>query len=291
MDEVAAWLRHAADRASRRLATVCGFDLAVLDVAGQRMAQPLAAVLGGVRFEPLPAGVIIGFETPVEKLARYCASLRLAGKTHVKVKVGLPDDLERLAEVGRVFKALPLRLDANAAWSADEAVTRLRAMQDVVAIASIEQPVRADDLVGLRRIRQETGIAVMADESVCSLADAQRLAGAEAADIFNIRLGKNGGSLASARLVEAARDAQICVHLGTMVGETGILGRASEVFGRCVPGFTCLDGKGQSAFLLEVDIVEEFGDHSSDVEAPGLGVRVSAERLKTYTVGEPRRFS
>ena len=101
----------------------------------------------------------------------------------------------------------------------------------------------------------------MADESLRDLADAERLIESGAARIFNVRLGKNGGVWAAHRLCARAREAGIGLHLGTMVGETGVLSRASEVFGRCESGFDCLDGKGQNAFLLEVDILGESGHH------------------------------
>jgi L-alanine-DL-glutamate epimerase-like enolase superfamily enzyme len=289
MADAVRWLEAAAAEVDRNLATLCGFDLALLDVAGQRFGVPVADVLGGVVREPLPAGVIIGFEHETAEVARYCATLRLHGKRHVKLKVGRDDDVERAKAVARVWTDVPLRLDANAAWSAEEAIERLRAIAAEVAVASIEQPVPADDLAGMRRIREATGIAVMADEAVCTLADARRLVEEQASDIFNVRLGKNGGLLASRRLVEYARQAGVAVHLGTMVGESGVLSTAAEVFGRCVEGFECLDGKGQNAFLLEVDILEDRSDHSFE-SAPGLGLRVAATRVREHQIDRTRRF-
>lgn len=289
IDDTVHWIEAASPHMGRHLATLCGFDLALLDLAGQRFGVPAATVLGGPTRDALPPGVIIGFEHETRDLARYCATLRLSGKRHVKVKVGRDDDIERLQAVARVWKGVPLRLDANAAWSSDQAIQRLLDIQAVVPVASIEQPVAAEDLAGMRRIREATGVAVMADEAVCSLADAQKLVDARAADIFNIRLGKNGGLLAARRLVAFARQAGLDVHLGTMVGETGVLSAAAEIFGRCIDGFECLDGKGQNAFLLEVDILEDRSDHSA--AAPGLGIRVSTERVEAHQVGPHRRFT
>jgi methylaspartate ammonia-lyase len=77
-----------------------------------------------------------------------------------------------------------------------------------------------------------TGVAVVADESLCSLEDGQRLAAAQAADGFNIRIAKCGGFLACLRLVKLANEAGLRCQMGTLVGETGILSRAAEIFGR-----------------------------------------------------------
>ena len=127
----------------------------------------------------------------------------------------------------------------------------------------------------------------MADESLCTIEDAQELIRMQAADIFNIRLGKCGGFLASLRLVELAQASGLDCHLGTLVGETGILSRAAEIFGRRVPGFACLEGKGQSMSFLEEDVVEPWT--SATVETlTGLGVGVCFDRLAKRAVEQPR---
>ncbi len=291
-EEVEAWIGRTRPEIGRDLAAFGGFEVALLDLAGRALGFSLASLLPGPPGPELPAGVIIGFEVPTAKLERHCAVLRFAGKTHVKVKVGLPDDAERLALITRVFgPEVRLRLDANAAWSADEAVARLRSFAGV-PIASIEQPVPADDLAGLRAIREQTGIAVMADESVCAVEDAERLVAEGAADIFNVRPGKHGGVLASLAIVERARAGGLGVHLGTLVGESGVLSRVAEVFGRCVPGFACLDGKGQNRFLLEGDILRDPTDKARSgaaalLDAPGLGVEVDPDAVREREVSAP----
>src|SRR4029078_10196874 len=124
-----------------------------------------------------------------------------------------------------------IRIDANAAWSATEAIATLSKMR-AHKIESVEQPVAANDLAGMRAVREATGFRVMADESLCSMDDARKILESQAADIFNIRLGKCGGLLASRRLVQLAHRENLDCHLGTLVGETGILSHAREIFRR-----------------------------------------------------------
>ncbi|MCX4240777.1 mandelate racemase/muconate lactonizing enzyme family protein [Paraliomyxa miuraensis] len=297
---VEAWIRQTLPTVGRDLATFGGFELALLDLAGRRMGFSLADVLGGQtgnqtgnptgnQFGPsLPAGVIIGFEIATRKLKTYCALLRNKGHRHIKVKVGLPDDDERLQVITRVFGPdVPLRLDANEAWAKappEVAAAEILTLARIgIPIHSVEQPLGAGDLAGMRWLREHAGAPIMADESVCSLADAEAIVRARAADIFNVRVGKHGGVLASLAIVEHARAAGIGVHLGTMVGESGVLSRVAEVFGRCVPGFACLDGKGQNRFLLEEDVLAGPTDAAKDpaavtpLTAPGLGVDVDPE--------------
>ncbi|MEM7160414.1 MAG: enolase C-terminal domain-like protein [Myxococcota bacterium] len=290
--QVEAWIRKTLPEIGRDLGTFGGFEVALLDLAGRRLGFSVAEVLGEPRGPSLPPGVIIGFEVATADLRKHCIGLRWKKRTHVKVKVGLDDDAERLAIISKGMGAdVKLRLDANAAWGVDEAVERLQSFGGI-PIASIEQPVPAEDLAGLRAIRERTGIAVMADESVCSLADAQRLVAEQAADIFNVRPGKHGGVIASLQIVECARAAGIDVHLGTLVGESGVLSRVAELFGHCVPGFACLDGKGQNRFLLAEDVLAHTNAESSgtmqvpDLDRPGLGVDVDPDAISRYRIGE-----
>lgn len=295
-------LREALPAAGRALSCFGAFELALLDLAGKHFAVALGDVLGGCPGPPLPAGIVIGFEVATAKLERHCAVLRFGKRRHLKLKVGADDDEARLSIVARVFGDLRVRIDANAAWTAEEAMRRLAVLARF-PIASVEQPVAADDLTTMRRIRETLGLAVMADESVCTLDDARRVVDARAADAFNIRLGKMGGVLATAEICEFARSAKVATSLGTMVGETGVLSRASEVFGRAIPGFDYLDGKGQNAFLLAEDVLEHAAWAPSTDAAPpgapttdpdgavaGLGLCVSRDRVRKYAITMPTQI-
>ena len=276
-DEVVAWLRAELEGAGRELATLGGFELAILDAAGKELGFRAGDVLGATTGPELPPGVVIGFEVATPDLKKHCALLRFAGRRHVKVKVGQADDAERIEIVSRSLGAdLPLRLDANGVWSPDEAIERLTALKGRFNIESVEQPIADGDVAALRRVRTETGVRVMADESLCSIDDGRRLIAAEAVDIFNIRVGKCGGLLGSLRLVQLARSAGLGLHLGALVGETGVLTRAAEVFGRHVSGFACLEGKGQNTFLLQGDIATDSDG------ARGLGIEIYEDGLQRY---------
>lgn len=287
VDDVVEYLRRELDRAGRNLATFAGFETALLDLAGRTFGFGLGEILGGTERPPLPGSVVIGFDVATKALPRHAAIMRLRGARHVKVKVGLPEDTERLSIIADAVR-VPLRIDANGAWaSAAEATSRLRAMH-AIPLASVEQPLPPHDLAGARRVREETGIPVIADEAICTLDDADRVIRERAADVFNIRIAKCGGVLGSLRIVERARANGIGCHLGTLVGETGILMRVAEMFGRFVPGFDWLDGKGQNASLLDHDILEDPRDAvRAPTSAVGLGVHVAIERIHKSSASIP----
>ena len=283
-DEVVAALRTEHYRRSCSLATLAGWELAVLDLAGKAFSFAAGDVLGRTIGPELEAGVVIGFDVDTEKLERHCLLLRLAGKRHVKIKVGRDDDLHRLEIVNAVLgPAVPIRIDANCAWSQDEAISQLRRMRQW-NVCSVEQPVAAHDLNGMRNVREKTGMAVVADESLCTVADGRSIIQARAADVFNIRLAKCGGFLASLELVKLAKDSGLSCQLGTLVGETGILSRAAETFGERIEGFTFLEGKRQNRRLLVEDIVEDTGAHGKY----GLGIMIAEERLARWAASRSK---
>jgi L-Ala-D/L-Glu epimerase len=273
----------------RALATFAGWELAVLDLAGKVFSFDAGSVLGPATEPELDPGAVIDFAVSTHRLEQHCMLLCMSGSRHIKVMVGLHDDLRRLALIQEVVgPAQFLRLAANAAWTADYAIDVLRQMRRF-NIQSVEQPVPARDLDGMRKVRQATGIAVVADESLCSLEDGQSLASCGAADAFNIRIGKCGGFLASLRLVQLAKEAGLRCQLGTLVGETGILSRASETFGRRVPGFHFLEGQEQNKALLLQDIVE-LPAPQPDTATKGLGVVIASRELDHFAVSPPIVF-
>ncbi len=108
-----------------------------------------------------------------------------------------------------------LRLDANQAWTAKEALKLLDELDHLgIEPELLEQPVAAHDLKGMAQVRRHGPVPVLADESVRSARDVLLVADAEAADIVNLKLAKCGG-LRAARDVVATAEA---CGLGLIVG-------------------------------------------------------------------------
>jgi L-alanine-DL-glutamate epimerase-like enolase superfamily enzyme len=211
----------------------------------------------------------------------------MRGRRHLKIKVGLDDecDLERLKIASKSLGPdAQLRVDANGVWAAERAIRVLRRMAKF-NVRSVEQPVNARDLDGMRRVREECGVPVVADESLCSFEDGMRLIQHRAADIFNIRVGKCGGLLPSLQLVRLAYDNGLKCQLGTLVGETGILMRAAEIFGQRAAEFEFLEGKSQNRELLVDDLI--LSQQEGETYALGLSIKLSQENLKRFSTSPP----
>ncbi|MBL9199915.1 MAG: hypothetical protein JNL39_05375 [Opitutaceae bacterium] len=129
--------------------------------------------------------------------ASAARDIRARGIRQIKVKVGgklgPAHDLERLAAIHEAAPDSPLILDGNAGVSRGAAAELVRGLRALgITPALLEQWLPKDDLAGLRALREESGWLVAADEAVTSAADATRIADAQAADVLNIKLMKDG---------------------------------------------------------------------------------------------------
>jgi L-alanine-DL-glutamate epimerase-like enolase superfamily enzyme len=210
----------------RRTASYAGVDIAVHDLWARVTGTPGHSLFGQTpAAQRLTCPLGGGGPAAVRALGRLG---RLCRFRDFKLKTGDGDDARRLRAARRALgPAADLRVDANAAWN----VERTLALRDVFAecrVSSLEQPIPAGDSAGLAQIQRETGIDVMADESLCTRADARALIQAGAARIWNLRLAKVGGFSGFLELLDLARGAGIRVHHGVLVGETAVLAAAAR---------------------------------------------------------------
>jgi len=187
---------RAADDLPQALAAV---DLALWDRAGRREGKPVAALLAASPSAAVAVNATIG-ACDRAGAAAAAADARAAGFGCVKLKVGVGDDAGRVAAVRAALgPRVRLRLDANGAWSVDEAVRMIEALAPA-GVELVEEPVHG--LAGLRAVRERVAVRVAMDETT---AEAGALASA-AADAVCLKLGRCGGIsglLAAATLVRA----------------------------------------------------------------------------------------
>lgn len=203
-------LREAASHAPSARAAV---EMAVLDAVTRRANLSLHRFFGGMD-DSLETDITI--VTGSADHARQAARRAIAdGFRTLKVKVGggsVTSDVQRIAAIVDAAPQARLILDANGAFTVDEAVElTVRVGPDRIAL--FEQPTAAGDLDGMHSIRQRTRILVAADESARSAADVAEIARHAAADIINVKITKCG--IAEALDMIAVARAQ---GLGLMIG-------------------------------------------------------------------------
>lgn len=127
-----------------------------------------------------------------------------------KIKLGTPDDLAIIRELRRHTEAF-FRVDANCAWTADQAISYSHELK-TLGVEFIEQPLKADDWEGMRRVFEHSVLPCIADESCIIEADVAKCQGYFHG--VNVKLTKCGGLTPARRMIAEARS----LGMQTMVG-------------------------------------------------------------------------
>ncbi len=181
-------------------------DMAVYDLYAKSVCRPLYQILGGAR-SSIETDLTISVNEP-EQMAEDASEAARRGFRILKVKVGT-DSSKDIARIKAIRMAagsdMRIRVDANQAWTPKEAVRIISGMEDAgLNIELVEQPVRAEDLAGMKYVTAHTATVILADESVFSPRDAVRIFEDGAADMVNIKLMKTGGLYEAQKICDIA---------------------------------------------------------------------------------------
>ncbi len=191
------------------------FDIALYDLASQEANLPLYAYLGGKNNKALVTDYTVSLGDK-HKMVHDALWIKHHGFQAIKVKLGesFEKDFERVHLVREaVGREIPIRIDANQGWSTETAIATLRALGPY-NIQHCEEPIPRWDFMELPRIRKQSPIPIMADESCCDHHDAKRLIELAACDLLNIKLGKSSGFYNALKIIELAEQAGIKIQVG-----------------------------------------------------------------------------
>jgi L-alanine-DL-glutamate epimerase-like enolase superfamily enzyme len=195
---------------------VAAVNMAEWDLRGRRDARPVAALLVDDPLDSVPVNALVGAEDR-ETASAQAAQAVAAGFRCLKVKVGVGDDAGRLAAVrAAVGPDVALRIDANGAWTVDEAVAALRSLAPV-GIELCEEPVHGVEALGA--VREAVEVPLAMDETALEPGALE----SGAADAVCLRLGAHGGISRVLEAAAAARAAGSDVYLAsTFDGPVGV---------------------------------------------------------------------
>ena len=181
---------------------------------------------------PLTTAYTLSLDTPEAMRAR---AARSAGRPLLKLKLGGPGDLDRVAAVRAGAPRARIIVDANEGWSAGD-YSALAPELARLGVAMIEQPLPAGEDEALEHL--ERPVPVCADESCHDLATLDALAGRY--DLINIKLDKTGGLSEALALRDAARARGFEIMVGCMIATS--LSMAPALLVAAGAAFVDLDG-------------------------------------------------
>jgi L-Ala-D/L-Glu epimerase len=179
---------------------LAAIDMALWDMAGKRAGRAVCDLLSDTPARAIAVNASIGADAPA-LAARAAAAAVAAGYSCVKLKVGTAGDLARVAAVrDAIGPQTMLRLDANGAWSLEQAEQALAALSGH-GLELIEEPVHG--LVDTRELRERVAVRIAIDETA-AIPGALTARVADAVCLKISRCGGIGGLLAAASLVRAS---------------------------------------------------------------------------------------
>jgi O-succinylbenzoate synthase len=263
-------------------------EMACWDLYARQQARPLWRVLGGseaLAAAGIASGVSIGIQDSLDQLVERVAAERAAGYRRIKIKIKPGWDIEAVAALRDRFGAIPLMVDANAAYHLGDAEHLARL--DRFELMMIEQPLDYDDVADHARLQARLRTPICLDESLHTVKIAAEAIAAGACRIINIKPGRVGGHAPSIALHDLAASHGVPVWHGGML-ESGV-GRAHNIHLSTLPNFTLPGDVAASRRYFDPDLIEPGIDVRPDgtiavPTGPGIGVRIVEDRVASATV-------
>jgi o-succinylbenzoate synthase len=246
-------------------------DTAMLDLEARQAGVAACRLLGGSPL-PVPLAALLGERTE-RGLAGEVARALTEGFRCVKLKVGhdLASDVALLSLVRREGGPdTAIRLDANRAWSFDEA---RRALEAFAAFSPehVEEPLGSGEPAELARLRGASYVPIAVDESLNGSQDLERLTAARAVDVVVLKLARLGGPRPTLALARSASSQGLRVVLTDSIDSA--VGRAAiaHVASALAPPVSSVGLAG--ARLLATDVTGGATRGAVlEPAGPGLGV-------------------
>ncbi len=194
VDDFDAIIKTVHESISENNSAKSAIEIALYDLISKENKMPLYAYLGGNSKD---------FETDITISLRETSLMMQdalqadkEGFSLLKIKLGSSPkkDIQRVVNIANALPHLQLRLDANQAWSIQQTIAIMQELEmQKLNIELLEQPIKANDIEGLKKIKESIQTPLLADEAVFDLEQARTILKIGAADLINIKLAKSGG--------------------------------------------------------------------------------------------------
>jgi len=216
-------------------------------------------------------------------MANKALTLKDAGAFALKVKLGKQpqEDIARIRAIRRaVGFDIPIRIDANQGWTYEGAIEALQGLEPF-KIQFCEQPMRTYNDHLLAELRAQTIVPIMADESVYTHHDAERLCKQDACDFINIKFSKSAGIHEALKIQQVAAEYGIPCMIGGML-ESRLALAAKVHFAYAAPNVKYYDLDTCMVGHLEDPVLGGIHYHGYSItisDALGIGADIKQEFL------------
>ena len=263
-----------------------GVEMALWDICGKALGQPLAVLLGGIIRPKVELAACMGIKS-YERAGEIASLYVEQGYSTLKTKAGcsIDEDVEMVRGVrDAVGDKLKLRIDPNRAYSREQALELAKRVEEY-DLQYLEQPIPEEPLSDFKWLRDQTSTPIAVNESVVEPNSVLRILREEAAEFILPDTHCAGGiqpCVTIGRICEAA-EIPCIMHCGHDLGpKTAAM---VHVAASCA-GYTLANDC--TYYGLEDDIITERlkieSGHIAVPDKPGLGVEGDPERIERYKV-------
>lgn len=227
----------------------CGLETALLDLIAQSKNICLAKLLSGEALTQVKVNANMGTLYTEEDRVSLGDDFSI-----IKFKVGIKSVEEELIKLNKIVKTLPqniqLRLDANGAWSYDEALKFIEGCRDF-PIESLEEPMREPRLKGLQQLQKISPFIIAIDESLINF-DFKAIMNMQPVKRLIIKPMRDGGLIASLSLAKHAYHTGMdCVITTTVDSAAGVWAATQLAAALGQPGKNIAHGLATSNWLVK----------------------------------------
>ena len=262
---------------------------AVWDLEARRRGVPVHRLYAGER--PVRARIEVGISLGIQRefavLRAQIEDALRQGYRRIKLKIQPGHDVDVVERVRAEFGDIPLMVDANCAYGAED-LEHLRRL-DAFGLEMIEQPFEHDELELHARLQGSIATPLCLDESARTPALTARALAMGAARVINVKCARLGGRSYGVAVHDLCVQQGVPVWCGGML-EAGV-GRLHNVAIASLPGFRLANDLSASRRYWREDIIEppvEI-DERGTVAVPtgeGIGAEVVEERIRARLVRE-----
>lgn len=268
-------------RAGFTQSVIGGIEMALWDLKGKALGQPVYELLGGSVHEELDVYASGGNPKPMEDLRREMHGYIEAGFGVVKIRICEMsiDQIRAVVQCCRdeLGPATDLAVDAvqgivTRPWSVKHTTQVARAIEPY-RIRWMEEPLEVTDMSGMAELRSQISIPVAGGESITTLAEAEAFIKSRAVDLLQIDASVVGGIGVFRRIAQMAQGAGIPLAVHAWGSGVGIMGNYHAAF--ATPNCVLLEMPTVSNALRAEVLAEPLQVKNQRLQAPrlpGLGV-------------------
>lgn len=277
------WATLQYGRRGAPIIALSAIDIAIWDLKGKILNQPVHRLLGGHRDTVPSYGSGVNLNYTGEELVKEMADYIKDGFQMVKMKIGKRDpseDLERIKLVRETIGPdVDLALDVNNGWSLQTAIRMARKLEEY-DIYWLEEPVLADEMDNLARLASETSIPIAVGENHYTKWEFKELMERGAVEIVQADVGKCGGVTEFLKIaaIADAYGLPVCPHHTEYIDVAMVAAIPNGLFHEYIHEWFAPMGQ------LFMDPIKPRNGEISPSDKPGFGIELDEAAIKKLQV-------